>query len=424
MNTVESITLSNPELTRFFFALISLLVLAQLFGYIFNRCKLLRVAGEIFGGFLLGPTILGHFFLDAHNWLFNAFEAEGKLISVIYWFGLILLMFVSGFEVQKTFDREDIKIIVGVFLGSTSIPVIAGWMAPLIYNFSPYIGEKQNMTALKIIVMIAVAITSIPVISRIFMDLKVTNTRFAKIVLTVATAHDIVLWVAMAVATGLVSAEPTSVSNISVTVSITIAFFCFTIACMPKVINWSNGAKYNFLIKSSVAGYVLSICFIFSALAGFLNVNIVFGALLAGIVVGLMPNKEFEKETLYIKEISLSFFIPIYFAVIGLKLDLIHHFNLKFFGWFLVFSSIVQIGGTVLGAKLIKKDWLSSVNFGIAMNARGGPGIVLATVAFDLSIINETFFVTLVLVAILTSLMTGFWFKYVLSRGWELLKAT
>jgi Kef-type K+ transport system membrane component KefB len=57
------------------------------------------------------------------------------------------------------------------------------------------------------------------------------------------------------------------------------------------------------------------------------------------------------------------------------------------------------------------------------MNARGGPGIVLATVAFDLGIINQTFFVTLVLMAIVTSLLAGYWFKFILSKGWPLLKS-
>ena len=57
------------------------------------------------------------------------------------------------------------------------------------------------------------------------------------------------------------------------------------------------------------------------------------------------------------------------------------------------------------------------------MTTRGGPGIVLATVAFDLGIINESFFVTMVLVAIVTSTISGYWFRHVLSRGWELLKS-
>jgi Kef-type K+ transport system membrane component KefB len=155
-----------------------------------------------------------------------------------------------------------------------------------------------------------------------------------------------------------------------------------------------------------------------------LNVNIVFGAFLAGIVIGLMPNEKFEKEKNHIKAIGLAFFIPVYFAIVGLKLDLIHSFEIGFFLWFLLFSSAFEITGTMIAAKLIKKDWLSSFNLGVAMNTRGGPGIVLATVVFDLGIINETFFVTLVLAAIVTSLAAGCWFKYVLSKGWDLLKIT
>ena len=91
--------------------------------------------------------------------------------------------------------------------------------------------------------------------------------------------------------------------------------------------------------------------------------------------------------------------------------------------WFgLLFTTLFETVGTLLAAKLIKKDWLSSFNLAVAMNTRGGPGIVLATVAFGLGIINQTFFVTLVLIAIITSLLAGYWFKYVLSKGLTLLK--
>jgi len=423
MNVASSITLDNIELTRIFFALTTLLISAHFFGYLFHKFKLPKVIGEIFGGFLLGPTVLGHLFPQAHNWLFNAFAEEGKLISLIYWFGLILLMFVSGFEIQKKFSGEDKKIVGAVILGATVIPFIAGWIAPSIYDFSPYMGPKNNMLALQIVIAIAVAVTSIPVISKIFIDLNVLQTHFAKVVLAAATIQDIILWIALAIATGLVSsATAMSFTGIASSVLITVAFFVLAIAFMPKVVNFGNSLKYNLLIKSSVAGYVLFICFLFSALASILNVNIVFGAFLAGIVIGLMPNEKFEKEKNHIREIGLAFFIPIYFAIVGLKLDLIRYLDLGFLLWFLVFSSFFEISGTMVVAKAIKKDWLSSFNLGVAMNTRGGPGIVLATVVFDLGIINETFFVTLVLAAIITSLAAGYWFKYVLSKGWELLK--
>jgi Kef-type K+ transport system membrane component KefB len=154
-----------------------------------------------------------------------------------------------------------------------------------------------------------------------------------------------------------------------------------------------------------------------------LEVNIVFGAFLAGIVIGAMPHDQFAKAKESIKDISLAFFIPIYFAVIGLKLDLIYHFDMLFFLGFLLFATAFQAIGTLIALKLAKEDWLSSFNIAVAMNARGGPGIVLATIAFDLGIINQTLFVTLVLIALVTSLLAGYWFKYVISKGWPLLSS-
>jgi Kef-type K+ transport system membrane component KefB len=419
----QSTALNNLELGRLFFAIILLLLSAHAFGYLFHKLKLPRVIGEILGGTLLGPTVLGHFFPDAANWIFNAFQVEGKLISMISWLGLVLLMFISGFEVQNSFDRKDRKIVIVTLLGSTIIPFLAGWLAPSFYDFSPYLGSKSSLLALKIIVGIAVAITSIPVISKIFIDLGIINTSFAKIVLATATLHDVVLWVALAIATGLVSTEAISLAGIIATVFITIIFLGVSLFVMPVIVRFSSSLKYNFLMRSSTSGYVLFVCFLFAAVASLLEVNIVFGALLAGMVIGVMPHDQFAKAKEHIKDMSLAFFVPIYFAVIGLRLDLIHHFDLLFSLRFLLFATTFAVLGTLLALRLAKEDWLSSFNLAVAMNARGGPLIVLATVSLELGIINQTFFVTLILIALTTSLLAGSWFKYVMSKGWPLLKS-
>ena len=79
-----------------------------------------------------------------------------------------------------------------------------------------------------------------------------------------------------------------------------------------------------------------------------LEVNIVFGAFLAGIVIGLMPHDRFGKAKEHIKDISLAFFIPIYFAIVGLKIDLIYHFDLLFFLGFLLFATTFAAIGTLI----------------------------------------------------------------------------
>src|SRR5437016_8951372 len=142
MSLAATITLSSLELTRFFFAMVLLLFTAHSFGFLFYEAKLPRVIGEIFGGLLLGPTFLGHFASGAETWVFSAFPSEGALISVISYFGLVLLMFISGFEVQRSFSKQDRRIAISFLLGATVVPFIIGMLLPYFYSFTPYSGPK------------------------------------------------------------------------------------------------------------------------------------------------------------------------------------------------------------------------------------------------------------------------------------------
>ena len=80
--------ISNIELTRFFIAIALMLFSAHFFGYLFNRFKMPRVIGEIFGGLILGPTLLGYISPQTYTWIFESFNSETYLISIFYWLGL------------------------------------------------------------------------------------------------------------------------------------------------------------------------------------------------------------------------------------------------------------------------------------------------------------------------------------------------
>ena len=421
MSLSESVSLTSLELTRFFLAVVLLLLSSQSFGYLFHKLKLPKVVGEIFGGLLLGPSLLGYFSPSAQDWVFNGFPAEGKLIALVSWFGLILLMFISGFEIERSFTRDDRNLAVQVLLGATLLPFIAGLAATTLYDFSPYIGPNGNPVSFAIIIAIAVAVTSIPVISKIFLDLNIINTRFAKLVLTVATVEDILLYAALAIATGIAGTGALSLSTAAYIVTVTIVFFGLALLAIPRLMRKMATSRADFLIRSFPTRFALFACLSLVALASVLNVNIVFGAFLAGVAIGTMPQETFRNTRTHVKSISLALFTPVYFAVVGLRLDLVRQFDLALFLGFLAFSTLLKTVGTLAVGKLAGKDWLSSFNLAVALNARGGPGIVLATVAFDLGLISEKFFVSLVLAAMITSLTAGYWLRYVLSRGWRLL---
>lgn len=411
----ESNPLATVELVRLFLAIGLLLLSASFFGYVFRKMALPKVIGEIVGGLILGPTVAGLFMPDWYEQLFLS-----QSLSLIYWFGLILLMFISGFEIEKSLNKEDKKIIAAILVGSTVIPFFAGWLIPSLYNCSDLIGPANNLLAFQILFATATAVTSIPIISKIFMDLGIMGSRFAKIVLATAIIHDAILYVALSMAIGAVSAKSESLIDAGFIGVKTFAFFTLAFLAIPKFLRVINNPKVNILFNSSTTGYSLSLCFFFVAAAGFMNINMMFGGFIAGITIGLSQEKHFIDSRAVIKEISHSFFIPLYFAIVGLRLDLIHQFDILSFLGFLIFSSIVQAVGTMLSARILKKDWPTCLNFAMAMNARGGPGIVLASLAFDLGIISEPFFTTLILSAIVTSLIAGWWFKYILLREWDL----
>ncbi len=421
MDIAATISLSNLELTRFFIALVLLLLTAHLLGFLFYELKLPRVIGEILGGLLLGPTVLGYFSPETQNWVFGAFPSEGKLLSLISTFGLILLMLVSGFEIQRSFSREDRKIATAFLLGATLVPFIIGMLTPQLYNLSAYSGPNGNGISLAIIVGIGVSVTSIPVISKIFIDLRIINTRFAKIVLTIATIEDVIQFGALAVATGVGGSSIVTFNLVATTVLVTAGFFALALLALPRLILYTYNSRLDILIKTHPSRYALFLCFSLVAVASLLNVNIVFGAFLAGLAAGTLPEQSFGKAKSQIKAISFATFTPVYFAVVGLKVDLIHQFDPAFFLGFLLFSTALKGLGALAVGKLVRQTWRSSVNFAVVLNARGGPGIVLATVAFDLGLISETFFVALVLVAIVTSLIAGYWLRYVKAKGGELL---
>jgi K+:H+ antiporter len=145
--------------------------------------------------------------------LFNTARHPGHILTFVYWLGLLLLMFVSGTEMQQLFGRGERRTVGWLIIVGTGTPFLVGLL------FGPHLispslaGPHGNRVSLIIILAVGVAVTSVPVVSKIFADLKILDTRFARLVLGVAVLEDIVLWLALAVATALAAKTATSPST-------------------------------------------------------------------------------------------------------------------------------------------------------------------------------------------------------------------
>jgi Kef-type K+ transport system membrane component KefB len=156
-------------------------------------------------------------------------------------------------------------------------------------------------------------------------------------------------------------------------------------------------------------------------LAGALDVSVVFAAFLAGFAVVHKKRKLFADALDAIGKVSFAFFIPVYFALVGWKLDLVRGVSWGMLAAFILGSCVVKILSVSLAGRFAGFRGLDLLNLAITTNARGGPGIVLASVAFEAGIISPKFYTTLVLAAVLTSQAAGAWLDYVLHKGWPLL---
>jgi Kef-type K+ transport system membrane component KefB len=267
-----------------------------------------------------------------------------------------------------------------------------------------------------------VAVTSVPVVSKIFADLKILHTRFARLVLAVAVLEDIVLWLALAVATAVAGKAALNAREMSWHLAATVAYFVLGVTIVPRVVKRVNKARFNVVARHSPLGYAIAVLLAYCVVAGALDVSLVFAAFLAGFAVVHKKRRLFADALEAIGKVAFAFFVPVYFAIVGLKLDLVQGFSLWMLAAFLVGSCVVKVLSVSMAARFAGFRGLDLINLAVTTNARGGPGIVLASVAFDAGIISPKFYTTLIITAVLTSQAAGAWLEYVLGKGWELLR--
>jgi Kef-type K+ transport system membrane component KefB len=200
----------------------------------------------------------------------------------------------------------------------------------------------------------------------------------------------------------------------------TAIYFAVGLTIVPAAVRCVSRTRFNLLATASPVAYVLAVLFAYCALAAALDVNLVFAAFLAGFALS-NERGQFSDAIAAVGKFSFATFIPIYFAVVGYRLDLAHSFSPLMLAAVLLFACVLKLASVGFGAKLAGFGLLDTINLAIATNARGGPGIVLASVAYDARIINATAFTTLVLLAVLTSQAAGAWLEYVLRKDWPLL---
>jgi Kef-type K+ transport system membrane component KefB len=261
----------------------------------------------------------------------------------------------------------------------------------------------------------AMAISALPVIVRILMDLNIFKSRMGLLVVASAMVDDVIGWIIFSVILGMIGKQGDGFSAGN-TLWLTIAFVAIMLTLgrglLNRVMPWVN---QKLAWPGGILSLSLALCFLGAAFTEYIGIHAIFGAFIVGVALG--DSEHFSERA---KEIVHQFinnvFAPLFFVSIGLRVNFITNFD-----WLLTLIIIViafagKIIGSGLGTRLGGFTWRESLAAACGMNARGAMEIILGLVALENKLINERVFVSLVIMALVTSMTSGPLMKKLLKK--------
>lgn len=391
---------SVDVVTKFLLAVAVILVITHVCGGLMRRIGQPPVLGEVIGGLLLGPTAFGALWPDASSWLLTQDVLEG--LDKIAQLGLVVFMFLLGCELRL--DRIGKRVaIAGVVAGGVMIPFAAG-TAIAVLAHTTLAGPQVPQSTYVLFVGVALSITAVPVLARILIDLGLENTRVGALALSSAAIGDGLAWLALTII--LTTVGTVSSNSVGEIVFSTVALVLFTWLCVRPILKiLAEKLADNTLTVTLVTGAL-----VYGATTQIIGLHPVIGAFLFGVAVP-RGSSAVKRCTHQLQGFTLLILLPLFFAGVGLNTSL-GLLGASVGNWLLlvgillaaVLTKIIGAGG---GAWLAGIPWKESVHVGILMNCRGVTELVVATIGLKYGVINDLCFTILVLVAVITTAVTG-----------------
>lgn len=397
----------HHDVLVFLLSLAVLLGMARAFGAVAHRLGMPAVVGEILAGVFVGKTILGRVAPGAFTWLF----AEGTprvLISGYTSIAAVLLLVVAGIEIDLTVVRRSSRTVIFTSALGAVVPFILGYSLGLALPDAALEnpGRREVHAAF---LGIALSISALPVIARTLLDLGLMKTNLGLVIISAAVFDDIIGWTSFTVLSReFVHPGGADLTRVATSVGLTIAFVVATLLVVRPLVDRVLARMEQ--RREDVSGSVLSMVMVLALLGASateaLGMHPVFGGFVMGLAVG--DSKRLREHTRSIlAEFVTNVFTPVFFATMALRVDFIAAFDLGLTAIILAIACAAKIVGCAVGARVGGVAWKESFAIGFGMNSRGAMEILLALLALEAGIINQKIFVALIIMAIVTSLISG-----------------
>lgn len=385
-----------------------LLFSARALGEVARRLGQPAVVGEILAGILLGPSCLSSLFPLVKQWLIPQTEIQGYMLDTVRLLGAMSLLLITGLEMDLALIQRQARTAVGISLGGIVIPFTSGFLlGQLLPDF--LLGPGAHRLIFSLFVAMAMSISAVAVIAKVLIDLKLMRRSIAQTIIAAGMVDDTISWVLLSVVVGLASGQAINLGSVLEAVGTVLAFLLlsFTLGrwLVKKALDFVQDEVTS---PDRLLTLVVVLTFIWAGLAQAINLETVLGAFVMGILFSLMPRLPGEVHR-RLSSMTFAIFAPIFFAVAGLKVNVLNLLEPRLVGFTLLIIFIASIGkliGGYTGGRLIGgHDHWTALTFGAGLNARGSQEIIIATIGLSSGILSQEMFSIIVLLAMTTSLL-------------------
>jgi K+:H+ antiporter len=384
--------------------IVVILAAARLLGIAVRAAGQPQVVGEVLGGILLGPSLLG--------WLAPAtsaalFPAETlPYLKLLSEYGILFFMFLVGLELDPTMMRGRGRAAVFTSHASIVTPFALGVLlavrlhatqAPPGVPFWPF---ALFMGA-------AMSVTAFPVLARILVERDLLRTRVGTITITCAAVDDITAWCLLAFVVATVTT--TSLGQAVHTLLLTLGYVGAMLwVARPLLGRMSAMVDRTGRLSQNVVAMVFVLVLASSLATEAIGIHAIFGAFALGAVLpkdSLLARELVEK----VEDFAVVFLLPVYFAYTGLRtrVGLLDTPALWLeCGVIVAVATLGKFGGSAVAARLTGLGWREASALGVLMNTRGLMELVILNIGFDLGVISPVLFAMMVLMAIVTTVAT------------------
>jgi Kef-type K+ transport system membrane component KefB/nucleotide-binding universal stress UspA family protein len=333
--------------------------------------------------------------------------------------GAMFLLMLTGIETDTQLIRRNARIATGVALGGLVVPFGLGYLTAYAIP-DDLLANPERPVVFALFFATGLAVSAIPVIAKVLLDLGLLRRRFGQTVLAAGMIDDTAAWILLSIVIALATEAATTPTTMAVAAGRIVVFLALSVTVGRWIVDRALAfAQDRGTTPDGVLTLAVATAFGFGALALGFGIEAVMGAFVAGVVLGLNPRLPVEVVG-RLHSMALAVFAPVFFAMAGLAVDvslLAEPRPAALTALVVTVAVVGKCGGAAVMARWMGVDGWTSLAYGAALNARGAVGIIIASIGLDIGILSPTVYSMIVVTSVVTSMIAPPLVRAFLRRG-------